>query len=129
MENPSESVPRARDSGGSREPRLAVLGMLPSVDVTTSASAKINDFGAESTRPAPLPVYASPRRSPDAGARLATDLPAAALAGLDSHQLDSIQRFHVLMTFLLCHAFVARCAGCSIARREVKAANISELGP
>jgi hypothetical protein len=30
------------------------------------------------------------------------------LTGLDLHQLDSIQRFHVLIAFLLCHAFVAR---------------------
>jgi hypothetical protein len=37
--NPSESVPRARDSGGSRAPRIAVLGMQPSVVRTTSASA------------------------------------------------------------------------------------------
>ena len=106
--NPSESVPRARDSGGSRDPRIAVLVMQPSVRLTTSASATTTDFGAESARPALLRVYASPRRSPGAGARLATGLPATALTGLDLHQLDSIQRFHVLMTFLLCHAFVAR---------------------
>jgi hypothetical protein len=37
--NPSESVPRARDSGGSRVPRIAVLGVQPSVVRTTSASA------------------------------------------------------------------------------------------
>jgi hypothetical protein len=29
--NPSESVPRARNSGGSHEPRLSALGMRPSV--------------------------------------------------------------------------------------------------
>jgi hypothetical protein len=29
------------------------------------------------------------------------------LTGLGLHQLDSIQRFHVLITVLLCHAFVA----------------------
>ena len=91
-----------------QEPRLTVLAMLPSVRLTTSASATMADFGAESARPAPLRVYASPRRSPGAGARLATGLPATALTGLDLHQLDSIQRFHVLMPFLLCHAFVAR---------------------
>ena len=95
--NPSESVPRARDSGGSRASRVAALVMRPSVGLTTSASATILDFGAESARPAPLRVYASPRRSPGAGARLTTGLPATALTGLDLHQLDSIQRFHVLM--------------------------------
>ena len=97
MGNPSESVPRARDSGGSRDPRLTVLAMQPSVRLTTSASATRTDFGAESARPAPLCVYASPRRSPDAGARLTTGLPATALTGLDFRQLDSIQGFHVLM--------------------------------
>jgi hypothetical protein len=30
------------------------------------------------------------------------------LTGLDLHQLDPIQRFHVLITILPCHAFVAR---------------------
>ena len=108
MGNPYESVPRARDSGGSLKPRSAAFAMRPSVLLTTSASATRTDFGAESARPAPLRVYASPRRSPGAGARLATGLPATALTGLDLHQLDSSQRFHVLMTFLLCHAFVAR---------------------
>ena len=39
MGNPFESVPRARDSGGSREPRVAVLVMQPSVALTTSAPA------------------------------------------------------------------------------------------
>jgi hypothetical protein len=52
--NPSESVLRARDSGGSREPRLTVPAILPSVRLTTSASATRKDFGAESARPAPL---------------------------------------------------------------------------
>src|SRR5215472_7652182 len=96
--------------------------MLPSVDLTTSASATMKDFGAESTRPAPLPVYASPRRSRGAGARLATGLPATALAGLDSHQLDSVQRFHALIAFLLCHAFVALHVGFSVAMRTTSAA-------
>src|ERR1700680_3551643 len=50
--------------------------MQPSVVMTTSASATMFDFGAESARPAPLRVYAPPRQSPSAGARLATGLPA-----------------------------------------------------
>jgi len=56
--------------------------MQPSVRLTTSASATMADFGAESARPAPLRVYASPRQSPGAGARLATGLPATALTGV-----------------------------------------------
>src|ERR1700674_4880433 len=82
--------------------------MQPSVRLTTSASATRVDFGAESARPAPLRVYASPRRSPDAGARLTTGLPATALAGLDFHQLDSVQGFHVLMFCPPLPRFVAR---------------------
>ena len=39
LENPFESVPRARDSGGSWRPRLTVTRMLPSVILKTSASA------------------------------------------------------------------------------------------
>jgi len=39
LENPYESVPRARDSGGSWQPRLTVTRMLPSVISRTSASA------------------------------------------------------------------------------------------
>ena len=54
------------------------------------------DFGAESSRPAfSLSTLLFPtvtRRN----ARLATGLPAAALAGLDFHQLDSFERFHPL---------------------------------
>lgn len=80
-----------------RAPRVAVLALQPSVASTTSASATKADFGAESTRPTPSCVYASPHQSPGAGARLTTGLPATALAGLDSHQLDSNQRFHVLI--------------------------------
>jgi hypothetical protein len=38
-ENPSESVPRARDSGGSWQPRVTVTPILPSVSLKTSASA------------------------------------------------------------------------------------------
>jgi len=79
--------------------------MQPFVVLTTSAFATMRDFGAGSARPTPLRVYASTRRSPGAGARLATGLAATAFAGLDLHQLDSIQRFHVLMYAPRCHAF------------------------
>jgi hypothetical protein len=46
---PGLGTPAAR-----REPRIAVLALLPSVEETTSASATLDDFGAESARPAPL---------------------------------------------------------------------------
>src|SRR5262249_2121530 len=80
-----------------RGPRLSVLAMLPSAESNASASATSYDFGAESARPAPSLSNASPRRSPDAGARLATGLLATALTGLDFRQLDSVERFHVLI--------------------------------
>ena len=51
--NPSESVPRARDSGGPRDPRLAVPVMRPSVRLTTSASAtrKISELNPRGPLP------------------------------------------------------------------------------
>jgi serine/threonine protein kinase len=70
--------------------------------------ATLADFGAESARPALLCAYASPRQSPGAGATLTTGLPATALTGLDLHQLDSFQRFHVLMNVPPLLRFVAR---------------------
>src|SRR5262249_51709832 len=42
--NPSESVPRARDSGGSRDPRITVPAIQPSAGLTASASATIFQF-------------------------------------------------------------------------------------
>jgi hypothetical protein len=39
LENPFESVPRARDSGGSWRPRITVTRMLPSANSRASASA------------------------------------------------------------------------------------------
>jgi hypothetical protein len=59
--------------------------------------ATMNDFGAEPSRPASL---LSTLRPPVArpGARLATGPPAAALTGLDSHQLDSFEGFHRLIS-------------------------------
>jgi hypothetical protein len=53
-------------------------------------------------------IYADVFRRRAAGARLATGLPATALTGLDLHQLDSIERFHVLIVVPLSRAFVAR---------------------
>src|SRR5262245_7781829 len=111
--NPFESVPRAGTPPARRGPRLERFPRysLPWPQRRRHPQRE-KDFGAESARPAPLRVYASRRRSPGAGARLATGLPATALTGLDLHQLDSVQRFHVLITFLLRHAFVARSAAC-----------------
>ena len=108
MGNPCESVPRARNSGGSTRPshsgsRDTAFRRLNDVGIRNVA-----DFRAESARPALLCVYASPRQSPGAGARLTTGLPATALVGLDLHQLDSNQRFHVLMNVPPLLRFVAR---------------------
>jgi len=76
---------------------LAVTRILPSANVRASASATICDFGAESSRPT---ISLSTLRPPSVTrreARLATDPPATALAGLDLHQLDSYERFHQLI--------------------------------
>src|SRR5882724_7500499 len=72
---------------------VSVVRMLSSAWLTASTSATANDFGAAPSRPASsLPTLQPPpvaRRE----ARLATGLPATALAGLDFHQLDSFERF------------------------------------
>jgi len=39
LENPFESVPRARDSGGSGQPRITVTRIRPSTETKVSASA------------------------------------------------------------------------------------------
>ena len=44
-----------------------------------------------------LAVYASPSSVTRREARLATDLSATTLVGLDLHQLDSMERFHLLI--------------------------------
>ena len=95
--NPSESVPRARHSGGSTRPlrhgsRDAAFRRLNDVGIRNESRFRSCIRAARS-----LAIYASPRQSPGAGARLATGLPATALTGLDLHQLDSTQRFHVLI--------------------------------
>ena len=61
-------------------------------------SHKITDFGAESSRPISLLSTLRPHQSPNAGARLATSLPATALTGLDFHQLDFVKEFHHVMS-------------------------------
>ena len=76
---------------------LAVVRMLPSARLIASASATTNDFGAESSRPTSLLSTLQPPSVARREARLATGLPATALAGLDLHQLDSVERFHQLI--------------------------------
>jgi hypothetical protein len=97
LENPSENVPRARDSGAPGGLALTAAQILPSVESTTSALATKGDFGAVSSRPTfSLPtLQPQPVTRPEA--RLASGLPATALTGLDFHQLDSFERFHQLI--------------------------------
>ena len=76
---------------------LSVVQMLPSALTMASASAAMIDFGAESSRPATLLSTLRPPSVTRREARLATGLPATALAGLDLHQLDSYERFHQLI--------------------------------
>ena len=70
---------------------LTVTQMLPSARLTASASATTNISELNSTRPtfslSTLLSTSVARRE----ARLATSLPAKALAGLDLHQLDSFR--------------------------------------
>ena len=76
---------------------LTVAQILPSARLIASASATTNDFGAESARPTSLLSTLQPPSVTRREARLATGLPATALAGLDLHQLDSYERFHQLI--------------------------------
>jgi len=77
---------------------LSVAQMLPSARLIASASATMNDFGAESSRPTSLLSTLQPPSVTRREARLATGPPATALAGLDLHQLDSFERFHLLIS-------------------------------
>src|ERR1700694_4412023 len=71
--------------------------MLPSALLTASAYAISTDFGAESSRPASLLCTLRTHRSPGEWQH---SLPACwlALAGRDSHPLDSTKRFHLLIS-------------------------------
>lgn len=91
--NPCERVPRARDSGGSQRPRLrgrpdAVFRQANGVDIRNGKRFRSCTLAARV-----LAAYASPPPVARREARLATGLPATALAGLDFHQLDSFERF------------------------------------
>ena len=95
--NPVESMPRARDSGDPKQPRIA--GHLGAAFRCANGVgvAMMKVFGAESSRPASLlSTLRPPVTRP--GARLATGLPAAALTGPDLHRLDSFEGFHRLIT-------------------------------
>ena len=84
---------------------LAVVQMLPSALTMASVSATMNDFGAEPSRPTPLLSTLQLPSVAQREARLATDLPATALIGLDFHQLDSFERFlSAHLDFLLSQA-------------------------
>jgi hypothetical protein len=84
---------RCRTPAAPSDLALAVVRILSSARLTASTSATVNDFGAApSRRASSLPTLRPPpvaRRE----ARLATGLPATALARLDSHRLDSFERF------------------------------------
>ncbi len=88
-----KTCPGLIDSGVPDGLALAAVQILPSAISTTSAAATICDFGAESSRPASSLPTLQPRPVTRPEARLATGLPATALTGLDSHQLDSFERF------------------------------------
>jgi hypothetical protein len=91
--NPCERVPRARDSGGSQRPRPngrpdTVFRQANGVDIRHGKRFRSCTLAARV-----LAAYASLPPVARREARLATGLPATALAGLDFHQLDSVERF------------------------------------
>ena len=91
--NPCERVPRARDSGGSQRPRRigrpdAVFRQANGVDHRHGKRFRSCTLAARV-----LAAYPSPPPVAQQEARLASGLPATALAGLDFHQLDPVERF------------------------------------
>jgi len=91
--NPSESVPRARDSGDPNGLALTAIQFTAFGRIENLGLATSNDFGADPSRPASLLSTLQPQPVTRLEARLATGLPATALTGLDFHQLDSFERF------------------------------------
>ena len=65
LENPFESVPRARDSGGSGQPRIPVTRIRPSTESKVSDIRNDINFGAESSRPTSSLSTLLSRQSPD----------------------------------------------------------------
>jgi len=97
LENPFGSMPRARDSGGPVRPHPTGR---PGTAFRSHNSVGVRhgfDFGAESSRPASLLCTLRTHRSPGEWQHW---LPACwlALAGRDSHPLDSTKRFHWLIS-------------------------------
>ena len=97
MGNPSESVPRARDSGGSTKTShngSRDTAFRETNDVGIRHEDKISELNPRGPLPRCLRFT-----SPVARRRCKTHyrLPATALTGLDFPQLDSIQGFHVLI--------------------------------
>src|SRR2546422_11469536 len=73
-----------------------------------------------------LAVYASLPPVARRKARLATGLPAAALAGLDFHQLDSVERFHPLTGIPLSQASLGAMFRLSLALKTRRPRAITE---
>ena len=97
LENPCGSMPRARDSGGPVRPHPTGR---PGTAFRSHNSVGVRlgfDFGAESSRPASWLCTLRTHRSPGEWQHW---LPACwlALAGRDSHPLDSTKRFHWLIS-------------------------------
>jgi hypothetical protein len=91
---PFENVPRARDSAAQDHLRISVNPIQPSTENKSFGTRNKIDFGADSSRPTfslPTLLFSTVACRK---ARLATGLLATALAGLDFHQLDSVERFH-----------------------------------
>lgn len=77
---------------------ISVIRILPSALLTASASTITQISELNLSRPASSLSTLQPHQSPGVAARLATSLPATALAELDLHQLDFIKMFHHVMS-------------------------------
>src|SRR6202011_1151338 len=94
---PLGSMPRARDSGGPVRPHPTGRPGTAFRSHNSVGVRHVFDFGAESSRPASLLCTLRTHRSPGEWQHV---LPACwlALAGRDSHPLDSTKRFHWLIS-------------------------------
>src|ERR1700682_3469805 len=97
LENPFGNMPRARDSGGPVRPHPTGRPGTAFRSHNSVGVRHVFDFGAESSRPASLLCTLRTHRSPGEWQHV---LPACwlALAGRDSHPLDSTKRFHWLIS-------------------------------
>lgn len=92
--SPFGSMPRARDSGDSGQPRglrLPGCSLPPGLRCRRSQRSTISELILTACF---LTMYASHPPVTRRMATLATGLPATALTGLDLHQLDFNKRFH-----------------------------------